>query len=344
MLNPKVGLAAVALALAVWGVPKAADAQTATTLKVRVINPCPWGGPSSSDIAEWTALEPTIAAVQQYVHGPGAPASATVPMGTKTPDPFGRVGVSSVDSSRVVILEVVGGEDAQRFHADQLQTRVPLPNRLVICGVALSASRYRAITNDLYLGPIGRDPQFYGADRMSDGRPLIRLSGGAVQLAKTLANKYGPEVGIALGRLMWPAATPAPDAPPCHTIKPGGGPKLQWKLPKSLRVRTGTPLLFTGSVTNIGTTAIQTPGFVAVATVRGKSAVVADRAQSLSWTLELSYLIPKQAQTVRAMVGTDPCRPSDGYSLKPGKYDVYLLDQRSGTGAISPPIPLTVTP
>ncbi len=320
------------------------QSQSQTQGQVRVVNPCPWNfGQTAPDLAESTALEPTLAAVQQYIYGPGTPPSATVPAGQVPPDQFGNVGMGSVANLRVVILEVVGGEEAQLFHAQQLQSRVPRPDRMVVCGIAISAGRYRSISTELYTGPTGRDPSFYGVERMPDGHALIRLAGGAEQLANEVTSKYGTDVVIARGRLLWPAETPVAGGEPCPKVKPGSGPKLRWKLPKSIRVRSGIPIPLTGSVANRTSTQIQTPGFVAVITRKGTADVVANRAVGYAWTLELSYLRPGETMPVSSVISTDSCPGTPGYSLAPGRYDLYLVDQRTQSGAISAAIPLTVT-
>jgi hypothetical protein len=177
-----------------------------TTGNVRIVNPCPWNfaqGQHLDPSKDLSVQERNLAAVQQYVNGPGTPPSATVPAGSTPPAEFGQAGMGWVGKEHVVILEVVGGLDRQRFHAQQLQARVPNPAVVVLCGIAISYARYQAITNEIYLGPTSRHPEFYGHERALDGRVVLKVAGGAEAFGNELLARYGTDVMLRRGSIEW---------------------------------------------------------------------------------------------------------------------------------------------
>lgn len=83
----------------------------------------------------------------------------------------------------------------------------------------------------------------------------------------------------------------------------------------------------------------------AVVTTVGGRRIVANRAQILAYTANIEFLEPGKWTTRRIAGGTDACDVSSGWALRPGKYQIYLMNPfaASPTHFTSPAIPLTVT-
>jgi hypothetical protein len=339
--------------------------------EVRIVNPCPWNFSQTQVVDPFenlSVLERNLGAVQQYVNGPGTPPSATVPAGTTPPAEFGQAGMGWVGTQHVVILEVVGAQERQIFHAEQLRTRVPNPELVVLCGIAISYARYQAITNEIYLGPLSRHPEFYGHERAPDGRAVLKIGGGAEAFGNDLLARYGSDVTLRRGFLDYPAAQFPNRTTPVRCTKPvpvsssagkagskkaanPAAPTLTWKAPKTITFKQGGRTSIKVTVTNNGPKAIQLDALEAIVTTQGgRMPVALDAREVARLAIALPGLAPKESKTFDVRIVGDSCVAANGYSLRPGKYSVYVVADNGASvpGAVSvPPSPalsLVVTP
>lgn len=331
--------------------------------RVTLVDPCP-SFPGQLTNEQWeqmannqTELLPTLAAVQTYIKPQLGPSTGTRVAEQDAANPsseFGTVGMAGPWDRQVVFLEVTGLTENRQRHADALTAIVPRPDRLVICPTAISEGRRAQIQNEVaaefILGK--RSPLFYGVRvlREDGGRVAISLRSDAVELAKRLQQRYGDDIRLTLGHFSWPdinASAPGQQKahPKCQIITATTGPKLQFTLPKKLRVKSGETLTVPFSVRNASAAQIQLSPFEMFVTRRGEAQVVASHGAEISYVAMIDYLGPKTTVKREVTLATDSCVASTGWALPPGEYSVHVVTPPGWVGPQyrSPPIPLTVT-
>jgi hypothetical protein len=320
-------------------------------VRVRLSIPCVANTPPPGALQEQEKLLATLGVVQQYIKPELGPSQGTRNVTEDRANPssqFGSSGMGWVDGVTVVFVEAVGDVATLQKHADALTALVPRPERVVVCQTALSEARLREIVDSMWqsLGN-GSEPRFYGATRAPDGRALIQLRSDGEELARQFSAKYGDDVVITLGHLLWPSKSYIGGVRPteCGVVPPNTGTTFTYKPAKQITLKSGSAQQVPIAVTNTKSASVELPKFKAYITKKGSRQVVATHAQQIFYTLELSWIAKRQTITTKPIIGTDSCEQT-GYALRPGSYDLYLVDV-FGTDAkgraVSRPIPVRIT-
>ncbi len=360
---------ALSAGLGVGVIPASSQSSPTVTLppldpaaRVALAETCPGSSGQLTDeqfktvVATQALLLPTLGAVQTYAKPQLSPSEGTRVASEDLANPsseFGSIGIGGPWDRQVVFIQAIGTNENRQRHADALTKLVPRPDRVVVCPTAVSEARRADITNALnarFRGPVP-DLRFYGTDAFTPtgGRVPVHLRSDAAALAKELQTTYNTDIAITLGNFSWPdAADPGagPDlAARCGTVPANKSPRIDWSRPKGITVRSGETFDLSIKVRNPSKQTIEFTQFKAVITPRGKRTVIANRAQVLFYPAVQSYLPPGAWETLRIFGGTDACNASSGWALKPGRYDIYLVNALPSPGVAtftSPPIPLTV--
>jgi hypothetical protein len=334
---------------------------------VVVVNKCP-GNNGSNQLTneQFNAmagshgeLMSSLGAVQQYIKPELGPSQGTRLAGVDLANPssvFGSVGIGGPWNQQTVYVEATGSPADLQRHADALTLLVPRPDRVVVCPTALSEGARRAIADDLRITYSGKDPHFYWAPILPSGKVGVQLRSDGEALATQLSQKYGERIEIWLGHFRWPdrnagAASTADAAGAAAVVKqtcsapvPTTLPKLQWRLPKTLSVRSGesfvVPYQFRSPKVRV-----EVPPFrVVITDLSGKRVVAASSRQS-RYTLSIDSLQPNVWRDREVSGATDSCDPAAGWKLPPGSYLAVIVaatTSRSPVDWTSPPVRLTV--
>jgi hypothetical protein len=293
----------------------------------------------------------SLGAVQQYMKPELGPSQGTRLVGQDLANPssvFGTAGMGGPWDKRVVFVEATGtAADLQR-HADALTLLVPRPDRVVVCPTALSEGVRRSIAEELRVTYSGKDPHFYWAPTLPSGKVGIQLRSDGETLAKELAKKYGESVEIWLGHFRWPdrnvGALSSKET--CVGAVPTTLPKLNWKLPKTIRVRSGESFVLPYQLRSPNV-AVQVPHFRVVITDLAGSRVVASSARELAYTMGIDFLKAKLWRKFQVGGGTDSCDAALGWKLPPGSYLAFIVPATTSASPVdwtAPPTQLTVIP
>ncbi len=353
------GLVAVASSQSSAVIATSTNASASASAAVAVVDVCPGSGGTkqlTSDqfndmAASHGALMSSLGAVQQYIKPELGPSQGTRLAGADLANPssiFGTVGIGGPWNQQVVFVEATGSPADLQRHADALTALVPRPDRVVVCPTALSEGVRRSISDELRVTYSGKDLHFYSASILPSGKVGVQLRSDGEALATELTQKYGADIEIWLGHFRWPDRSGSSTAVQlyCSALTTTTFTKLDWKLPKTISVRSGEGFVIPYQFRS-PTSKVQVPPFRVVVTDLGGSNVVAATARQTKYTLAIDHLQPKVWRARQVMGGTDACDPAAGWKLPPGSYLAFIVPARPSPSPVdwtSPPVRLTVRP
>jgi hypothetical protein len=298
----------------------------------------------------------SLGAVQTYIKPELGPSQGTRLAGVDSANPssvFGTVGMGGPWDRRMVFVEATGTPADLQRHADALTLLVPRPDRVVVCPTALSEGARGSIAEELrvtYSGVSGgRNPSYYWASPLPNGKVGVYLRSDGAALANELTKKYGSSIEIWLGHLSWPdpSARQPTAIETCKPAVPTTLRELTWKLPKTISVRSGESFVISYQLRS-SKVAVQVPHFRVVVTDLTGKQVVASSARDLAYTANIDSLQPKVWRTSKAAGGTDVCVPSStSWKLSPGNYLAFIVPATTSASPVdwgAQPVGLTVTP
>jgi hypothetical protein len=329
---------------------------------VVVVNKCP-GNDGSNQLtndqfnamaASHGELMSSLGAVQEYMKPELGPSQGTRLAGVDLANPssvFGNVGIGGPWNQQTVYVEATGSPADLQRHADALTLLVPRPDRVVVCPTALSEGARRTIADELRITYSGKDPHFYSAPILPSGKVGVQLRSDGEALAAQLSQKYGESVEIWLGHFRWPdrnvgaaSAASALVKQTCSAPVPTTFAKPNWKLPKTISVRSGESFVVAYQLRS-PKVRVEVPHFrVIITDLSGKTVVAASSRQS-KYTLSIDSLQPNVWRDREVSGGTDSCDPAAGWKLPPGTYLAVIVaatTSRSPVDWTSPPVRLTV--
>jgi hypothetical protein len=324
---------------------------------VAVADKCPGNGGANqltneqfnAMAASHAELMSSLGAVQQYMKPELGPSQGTRLAGVDLANPssvFGNVGIGGAWNQQMVYVEATGSQAELQRHADALTLLVPRPDRVVVCPTALSEGARRTIADELRITYSGKDPHFYWAPILPSGKVGVQLRSDGEALAAQLSQKYGESIEIWLGHFRWPDRN-AGDMlakQTCSAPLPTTFAKPNWKLPKTIRVRSGesfvVPYQFRSPKERV-----EVPHFrVVITDLSGKKVVAASSRQS-GYTMSIDSLQANVWRDSKVSGATDSCDSAVGWKLPPGSYLALIVaatTSRSPVDWTSPPVRLTV--